>query len=639
MASPRRRYQAGRLDAGAIAYDILGTAAALGEAALGPEAISLCLDALGPLVGGEVEDQYRKRWNEWKQLTPAQYGYLVADLYGAMGGASALASADAEKVTVNSLRCPFGRTALASESLCTFTSSLFGTIAANNFGYAWVVRKHQTPVSEVECETTVYLTPSVRHEMDRGIEYRAAGVPRGRHEVRPMTSRADTIARAGWQLRGKLLAMDVPADRWRLLGETARLFSPSASLEEVVREIVTLGVRELGEGCAVCLSCCEGSEGSGLTFVQHADPSAAQLVRQLLVSNGGEQLGEIGRALREGRPFLAADLRDGDLAIQPEALQALDRVGLASLLLVPLPGEASPVGCLVCLSGPERRLDVQDLRLATRFAAVGASAIEVARRHRTLRGEIDIRDSFTTAAFHELATALARMKALAQITGRALEKKELEGVPRAGRNLETMARHIDLLAGVIRDVSDAFAITTSGTEFRGERCSLNDLVATVVERFKGIGAELSRFRLKVELPRMVLIGLWDPIRVEQVLTSLLANAVNFSPNGGLLTVQVELAAADELKEKIGTAVRIAAPAAVITVRDEGIGIPTSELDSIFTPFSRGHSNRRTPQQGLGLGLYVSKGIVEAHGGRIWVESEEGRGSAFHFSLPLLETKP
>ena len=113
----------------------------------------------------------------------------------------------------------------------------------------------------------------------------------------------------------------------------------------------------------------------------------------------------------------------------------------------------------------------------------------------------------------------------------------------------------------------------------------------------------------------------DRIRVEQVLTNLLSNAIKYSPQGG----PIELS----LREKIEPR------EAVLSIRDRGIGIPVGQQARIFGRFVRAENARASEITGTGLGLYLSRELVERHGGRLWFELAEGEGSTFFMSLPMI----
>ena len=123
--------------------------------------------------------------------------------------------------------------------------------------------------------------------------------------------------------------------------------------------------------------------------------------------------------------------------------------------------------------------------------------------------------------------------------------------------------------------------------------------------------------LRIEAPAGRVPAHFDHARILQVLSNLVRNALQFTPSGGAITLRVAA-------EPHGCR---------IDVSDTGAGIPADELQRIFERF---HQVGNTDRRGLGLGLYISKAIVDAHGGRIWAESEIGRGSRFSFTLPATD---
>ena len=121
----------------------------------------------------------------------------------------------------------------------------------------------------------------------------------------------------------------------------------------------------------------------------------------------------------------------------------------------------------------------------------------------------------------------------------------------------------------------------------------------------------------------------DRDRLGQVVANLLGNAIKFTPNGGRIQIEVKMGAGYSVSE-------FSSPEhneVCISVSDTGIGIPKQYHDKIFERFGRAQMQGKTVKEGVGLGLAIAKEIVEHHGGRIWVESEEGKGSCFSFTLP------
>jgi signal transduction histidine kinase len=143
---------------------------------------------------------------------------------------------------------------------------------------------------------------------------------------------------------------------------------------------------------------------------------------------------------------------------------------------------------------------------------------------------------------------------------------------------------------------------------------IRDLLQHAVDGFQPV-ASGKRIVLACELPDEPVMAMYDDHRIMQVLSNLIHNAIKFTPDGGSIFVRVERSVAE----------------CVIAVADTGIGIPQGELTTIFQRFRQLGGTDRT---GLGLGLYISMWIVEAHGGRIWAESRMGAGTTFYFTLPL-----
>jgi signal transduction histidine kinase len=127
----------------------------------------------------------------------------------------------------------------------------------------------------------------------------------------------------------------------------------------------------------------------------------------------------------------------------------------------------------------------------------------------------------------------------------------------------------------------------------------------------------------------------DPEKLEMVINNLLVNAIKYSPQGGDIEIMVSMVRSEpELRRTFGDAPPMKLPCLIVTVADTGIGIPESELEHIFEKFYRVKNKLAPVTPGAGLGLYICKIIIEAHGGRIWARNKLLGGSVFHFSLPL-----
>jgi PAS domain S-box-containing protein len=220
-----------------------------------------------------------------------------------------------------------------------------------------------------------------------------------------------------------------------------------------------------------------------------------------------------------------------------------------------------------------------------------------------------LKDQFLEITAHELKTPITIMKSYAQ-----LALQDGEGLsPPLRRKLEGINRGADRIDQIVRDLLDVSQAYLGRLQLLLTPLDLRELLEETAARF---GRDRSRHRVRVRAPLPALVR-GDRRRLENVISTLLDNAVRYSPGGG----DVEVTLTVERDE------------AIVAVEDHGIGIPTKGQSRIFERFYRAHSGTDQDYGGLGVGLYISKQMVELLGGRMWFQSEEG-GSRFMFSLPL-----
>ncbi|MDC0742526.1 AAA family ATPase [Polyangium mundeleinium] len=224
---------------------------------------------------------------------------------------------------------------------------------------------------------------------------------------------------------------------------------------------------------------------------------------------------------------------------------------------------------------------------------------------------VHLRDDFLSVASHELRTPLTSLQlAIQSIEQRLSRGMDAERVRAAvvlsGRQIKRLDNLVDMLLDVSRIQAGRLELNTS----RVDLCELvADVVANLGDQIARCGSTLT---VRAEAP---VIGRWDPHRLEQIVTNLLTNAIKFGEDRPIeITIDAE------------------AEVARLLVTDHGIGIPAEVQAQLFERFRRGVSSRH--YGGLGLGLYITRTIVEAHGGRIVLSSEVGKGSTFRVELPL-----
>jgi PAS domain S-box-containing protein len=229
-----------------------------------------------------------------------------------------------------------------------------------------------------------------------------------------------------------------------------------------------------------------------------------------------------------------------------------------------------------------------------------------------LAGAVRARDEFLSVASHELKTPLTPLNLKLQVLARAAGTKSVTP-ERLLADIEVMRRQVKRLADLVNDLLDVSRISTGRLVLNLEQVDLSAVVREVAAQFEPQAVKAG-CRLELQVEERV-VGHWDRLRLEQVVVNLLSNAIKYGAGG---PVQVRVETDDER--------------ARLLVRDEGIGIEPEHLERIFGKFERAVSERH--YGGLGLGLYITKQVVEVMGGTVSAESRPGQGASFHVELPL-----
>ena len=256
------------------------------------------------------------------------------------------------------------------------------------------------------------------------------------------------------------------------------------------------------------------------------------------------------------------------------------------------------------------------------------TAVQVALRARRKQYEVRdllvdqikavrLRDDFLSLASHELKTPLTSIKLHVQLRQHFLKKGDLSvySPTKVNALINTTASQVDRLTRLIDDMLDVSRIQSGKLTLNQEWCDLGEVVQQVHDalssQFEAAGIPITiNIRAKCE-------GFWDRFRIEQVITNLFTNALKYG-NRKPVTVLVH---------RVGSN-------AILSVHDQGLGIAPKDQDRIFQRFERASNDNNI--SGLGLGLFITRQILELHRGRIWLESELGRGTSFFIELPMKE---
>ena len=426
------------------------------------------------------------------------------------------------------------------------------------------------------------------------------------------------------------------------LAEASAVLASSLNYAATLQSVARLALSFLADYIVVDIV--QEDESLQCAAIAAASPAHERLLAELMARYppGGEALG--GReVLQSGLPRVMREISDsffGPVAQDEQLMPILRELDLKSFMVVPMIARGRTVGIIsLGLAASSRRYDETDLAVAQDLARRVAYAVDNARLYYDTKAAVTARDQFLSLASHELRTPLTVIQGYTQLLGQQAE--QLQASPgsagtldhaklmRGLRNIEYSAVRLEAL---MSDLLDITRLPTGPLSISPEQMNLSELLLRVVESVraqKQHQKHTSRLALRVEMANGEVWGVWDRVRLEQVLTNLVDNAAKYSPASGV--IHIRLAVENGEGEPAG-------PRAHLVVRDEGIGIPHTELEKIFQPFTRATNAIERQYPGLGIGLAVSKEIVNRHGGRIWVESRGlDQGSAFHVVLPMHES--
>ena len=428
----------------------------------------------------------------------------------------------------------------------------------------------------------------------------AAVVVQNVHLVRELEDR-------GAQLARRLEQMEALSDVGQMVGS-------SLVLDEVLSNIIKNAVRFAGcDGGSVM----EYLEDERSFSVRAAYASSPELLARLRRTRIELESTLVGRAALEGHPVAVPDLAEVDLDPHLELLYA---DGWRSVLAVPVLRETRIIGALVVRRRTPGGFSEETMEFLETFASQSAVAVDNAQLFRELEqksAELQVmsqhKSDFLANMSHELRTPLNAVIGFSEVL---LERYFGDLNDRQDEYLRDILRSGKHLLALLNDLLDLSKVEAGMMEAEISTISVPAAVEHAVSMVRERAAS-HQITLAQTLDPAVELLESDELRLRQVLVNLLGNAVKFTPDGGRV---------DVVSEQVGHEL-------VITVRDNGPGIAPEDQEWIFESFQQGR-RAASREEGTGLGLTLCRRIVALLGGRLWLDSEVGRGSAFHVALPL-----
>ncbi|HSK20819.1 MAG TPA: PAS domain S-box protein [Longimicrobiales bacterium] len=399
----------------------------------------------------------------------------------------------------------------------------------------------------------------------------------------------------------------------RFLAQAGAILASSLDYETTLASVAALTVPELADWCVVYIREADGTVRR--LEIAHANPELRPELAELLtypLNPAGPH--PVFTVLETAEPEIMRDVSDEfieSLSQDERHREIYRKLGLRSLMMVPLVARGQTRGAMGFLSATRHRYGADELAVAKDLALLAGMAVDNARLYGDAQAAVRARDDLLAVVSHDLGNPLSAIRIGTSLLLRSLPESELGSG--GWQHLEFIRQSVLQMENLISDLLDVKRLEAGPIALELQTLQIAHVVRDVMEVFRPI-AQGRSISLTMEVSANLPSIRADYKRLVQVLSNLVSNAVKFTEPGGSVTVSAQQAPGVML----------------LSVSDTGPGVPEESQPHVFDRFWQAKKGGR---QGLGLGLAIARGIVDAHGGRIWLESTPGQGSTFLFAIP------
>ena len=590
--------------------------------------IALIIVLGGPLVGGLTREGFLMHWYDIS-IQAALFTFLTMCLLLWQTWKAAWQGAQSE-VQINKVNEAAQKARAKAEALATYIQALVEQAADGIF--VADLEGRYTDVNRAGCQMLGYSREEIIGKTILDL-IPAEDVDRLNKDRQYMLEGGTSTGE--WRLltkKGKYLPVEVsakvlPDGRWqgfvrditsrkrieneqKFLAEVGEVFASTLEYEEILKNITGIIVRDIADFCIVDLA---NAEGAPRRFkVACRDPVKANACAVLEKISLDKHYYFSAPVFETRKTLFEPDLilERYEPLLKGEHLAVLRALAPKSAISLPLMAHNKFMGALTLISS-SRQYRSEDVSLAEEVAHRVSLALENARLYWLAQQEIRTREDVLAIVSHDLRNPLA-------IIAGAVELLSPANAPSGNLRqiTDTIQSAVSQMRRLIGDLLD-FAKVQSGTLSVNKKAeSLMVIIKPIVDSMRS-QAQARQQSLKVDIPSDLPYMECDGQRIGQVLANLLGNAIKFTPEGGIICLSAH--------QQEGSI--------VIAVTDTGSGIAPEDIPNIFDRYWQGGKNNSA---GAGLGLSIARGLVEAHGGKIWVESTVGKGSTFYFTVPVVK---